>query len=425
MSISKLSAQATIQFVDETLAQEMPEILRIDSPTRSKAHFYEIGKSGKQFAVIVGDANKQTGKFEIQQTRVLLEEMPGSMPDVEPVEIADYYEGSSVHRSNSRLAPPQQRSVLVSSQSGLRRLLEWYANTRTTIAANLPIQGARFVTPHDQAFVALGAKAAGQHWSQFDVSAERARIGEAKLLVTTVWNFHHYIDEQGNRVPNENGIARDSKTGTYWYRMDAAVAEQASNTHVAHINRVHLAFENNIPVVGVLKDVKTRRCSLENLFDCIKLRQQLDKKAEWIQLLPRGEIGCAVREIDIGALTGGDVDFQTLQQIEERLQSEIASALHRSKADRAARLSTASRVPRRIEVKTYVYERNPDVVAEVLLRASGNCESCRRPAPFVRKNIGTPYLEVHHRQPLSADGEDSVENAIALCPNCHREKHYG
>ncbi|MEY8786001.1 HNH endonuclease [Citrobacter freundii] len=22
-------------------------------------------------------------------------------------------------------------------------------------------------------------------------------------------------------------------------------------------------------------------------------------------------------------------------------------------------------------------------------------------------------------------GEDSVENAIALCPNCHREAHYG
>ena len=26
---------------------------------------------------------------------------------------------------------------------------------------------------------------------------------------------------------------------------------------------------------------------------------------------------------------------------------------------------------------------------------------------------------------LSNDGEDTVENAEALCPNCHREKHYG
>ncbi|OOL15317.1 hypothetical protein BXQ27_32765, partial [Klebsiella aerogenes] len=26
---------------------------------------------------------------------------------------------------------------------------------------------------------------------------------------------------------------------------------------------------------------------------------------------------------------------------------------------------------------------------------------------------------------LSNGGEDSVENAIALCPNCHRQAHFG
>jgi 5-methylcytosine-specific restriction protein A len=34
-------------------------------------------------------------------------------------------------------------------------------------------------------------------------------------------------------------------------------------------------------------------------------------------------------------------------------------------------------------------------------------------------------LEVHHKKQLSEGGEDTVENAIALCPNCHREAHYG
>ncbi len=37
----------------------------------------------------------------------------------------------------------------------------------------------------------------------------------------------------------------------------------------------------------------------------------------------------------------------------------------------------------------------------------------------------TPYLEVHHRIPLAKKGEDTVANAIALCPNCHRKSHYG
>ncbi len=29
------------------------------------------------------------------------------------------------------------------------------------------------------------------------------------------------------------------------------------------------------------------------------------------------------------------------------------------------------------------------------------------------------------RIPLSEGGEDTVENAMAVCPNCHMELHYG
>ncbi|MDH7515993.1 MAG: HNH endonuclease, partial [Bacteroidota bacterium] len=65
------------------------------------------------------------------------------------------------------------------------------------------------------------------------------------------------------------------------------------------------------------------------------------------------------------------------------------------------------------------------VIAEVLARANGICESCRQPAPFRRASDGSPYLEVHHRVWLSRGGEDTVSNAVALCPNCHRRMHYG
>ena len=65
------------------------------------------------------------------------------------------------------------------------------------------------------------------------------------------------------------------------------------------------------------------------------------------------------------------------------------------------------------------------MVVEVLGRADGSCERCKRSAPFTRKKDGTPYLEVHHIVQLANDGEDTVENALALCPNCHRELHYG
>jgi 5-methylcytosine-specific restriction protein A len=34
-------------------------------------------------------------------------------------------------------------------------------------------------------------------------------------------------------------------------------------------------------------------------------------------------------------------------------------------------------------------------------------------------------LEVHHKIRLADGGFDTVENAIAVCPNCHRQCHHG
>lgn len=75
-------------------------------------------------------------------------------------------------------------------------------------------------------------------------------------------------------------------------------------------------------------------------------------------------------------------------------------------------------------VETTEYERDPAVKAEVLDRANGVCELCEKQAPFV-KDDDEHFLEVHHIIQLSEGGPDIVKNAIALCPNCHREAHYG
>lgn len=71
------------------------------------------------------------------------------------------------------------------------------------------------------------------------------------------------------------------------------------------------------------------------------------------------------------------------------------------------------------------YERSEEVKNAVLKRANGVCERCRTPAPFKRKKDKTPYLEVHHKKQLAHGGEDTIKNAIALCPNCHRYEHFG
>ena len=116
-----------------------------------------------------------------------------------------------------------------------------------------------------------------------------------------------------------------------------------------------------------------------------------------------------------------------LVSIEAKFQRAVTRSLNGGSAQRRERLKVAPKRPKRIAVSTFAFERNPDVVAEVLARANGFCEApnCKMRAPFMRKSNGSPYLEVHHRKPLAEEGEDTVENAIALCPNCHRESHFG
>ncbi len=71
-----------------------------------------------------------------------------------------------------------------------------------------------------------------------------------------------------------------------------------------------------------------------------------------------------------------------------------------------------------------IYTRSAQVKNYVLLRAAGTCESCDKPAPFLR-NDGSPYLEPHHINRLSDGGLDHPLYVGAICPACHREIHYG
>ena len=114
-----------------------------------------------------------------------------------------------------------------------------------------------------------------------------------------------------------------------------------------------------------------------------------------------------------------------LKEFQEHSFSEqVAVSLRDSTEARMKRLARAEVVPKRVKLITFSFVRNPDVVAEVLVRANGVCHTCGNKAPFIRRSDSTPYLEVHHKRPLAQGGKDTIENAIALCPNCHRKAHY-
>ncbi|MBU8915112.1 HNH endonuclease [Bacillus sp. FJAT-29953] len=127
-----------------------------------------------------------------------------------------------------------------------------------------------------------------------------------------------------------------------------------------------------------------------------------------------------------------DVMMQMLEELnhtvstEEELYRAVKQAMKVESEKRAARLQNRISVyPDTYEVTTKAFNRNAYVIAEVLIRANGICERCGKGAPFKRASDGTPYLEVHHIKRLADGGEDTVENAMAVCPNCHRELHFG
>lgn len=76
-----------------------------------------------------------------------------------------------------------------------------------------------------------------------------------------------------------------------------------------------------------------------------------------------------------------------------------------------------------VAVERFERERSAVVRQLVMARSQGQCEWCGQPG-FI-KHDGQIYLESHHVVPLHQDGDDTVENVIALCPNDHRMAHYG
>ena len=125
--------------------------------------------------------------------------------------------------------------------------------------------------------------------------------------------------------------------------------------------------------------------------------------------------------------------YSTNEQQKEKLYQEAALL---NKNRKTIDLSNYGKEPRtkptKSTMQTSYYVRNPQVVADALFLANGTCQGCGAQSKnndFSSKTFKRPdgetYLEVHHIQPLSQKGKDSLENACALCPVCHRLLHHG
>lgn len=117
----------------------------------------------------------------------------------------------------------------------------------------------------------------------------------------------------------------------------------------------------------------------------------------------------------------GEVCSDTIQEIEIGNEKREATSTDDDTLLRKAQQRSEQNREFRIVMSEQKY-RDPYIAEWAKRRAKGICLLCDEPAPFI-DDKGKPYLEAHHIVWLSEGGKDSVQNVVALCPNCHRKMH--
>jgi HNH endonuclease len=107
----------------------------------------------------------------------------------------------------------------------------------------------------------------------------------------------------------------------------------------------------------------------------------------------------------------------------DELGRQLARSVDPAKIIARAKLRTGPPPKRIRQINDFV--RDPYIVAAALARAQDQCEMPNCKSQLFQRDDDRSYLEVHHIQPLGEGGDDTLINAAALCPSCHRELHFG
>ena len=132
------------------------------------------------------------------------------------------------------------------------------------------------------------------------------------------------------------------------------------------------------------------------------------------------------RKVDLAKMSPAqrereDDRWAKLAPEQQETENTLAFELHRRSTNAIDDLGTDT--PDHSLKEEWSYARDKKVRDAVLRRAKGKCEFCGKPGFITRS--GNRYLETHHVIFLANDGADKLTNVIALCPNDHREAHFG
>ncbi len=169
--------------------------------------------------------------------------------------------------------------------------------------------------------------------------------------------------------------------------------------------KLDLAMEMNIPAYGLVCEARNVNAPIRKIGKVhadylVKLRLQKDEEG--------------IYAIDIGKVQLAEIVS------EEKAKRE---ATENNGLNDINSIPPGSESPDRAHVEGLIVKRDPKVRRYVIEQAEGKCEFCGKQG--FQMDSGRRYLEAHHVITLSNQGADTVENVIALCPEHHREAHYG
>jgi 5-methylcytosine-specific restriction protein A len=220
------------------------------------------------------------------------------------------------------------------------------------------------------------------------------------MPIGTVPNYEGIVIKatlEGGKYPNK--WDEKQKELTYYLKDRKGIAKESYKENAAIIN------SNNAHIYAFLRNIPEDSFVFFGVFVFLSLGHDSENRKFF-----------RLKKID-----NVEYDESILRQ---KLESALAESKESTHSDRQARLARALKKPKKVKLYSTGFIRNPDVIIEVLNRANGFCERCKKQAPFKKRNRDW-YLEVHHIIQLANDGDDTVDNALGLCPNCHRELHFG
>jgi len=177
--------------------------------------------------------------------------------------------------------------------------------------------------------------------------------------------------------------------------------------------------ELRLVVVG---DSKRRLSDLSEHIDLDGLERRSGKKVRYsINLKDRDLFEATIKKISNSHVVSKHMSGEGLNP-DDYENIGLANKSQETGVDRDAPKGNEN--PQKKSYQRNGYQGDSRLREWILKNAKGKCESCLSESPFIDTS-NKPFLEIHHVIHRANGGADTKENTVAICPNCHREFHYG